>query len=154
MLFVVGDRGRGLRTEFFPPSSLCLCLSLSVCVCFGMFVGVPGESSCPSTNGKKREIAKAFILACVVSFFLSFSDVNMFIPIFVLSGCSFGLAVRGRERSLRLLFGCHVFDAGKSNLMDAISFVMGLRAGSLRGNSLRDLIYSGDRSHKVSTERE
>ena len=32
---------------------------------------------------------------------------------------------------------------GKSNLMDAISFVLGVRTGQLRGNNLQELIYKG-----------
>lgn len=31
--------------------------------------------------------------------------------------------------------------SGKSNLMDAISFVLGVRTATLRGAALRDLIY-------------
>ncbi|MED6147274.1 hypothetical protein PIB30_042586 [Stylosanthes scabra] len=39
--------------------------------------------------------------------------------------------------------------AGKSNLMDAISFVLGVRTGYLRGERLRDLIYSaGDKENE------
>ena len=32
----------------------------------------------------------------------------------------------------------------KSNLMDAISFVLGVRTGQLRGTQLKDLIYAFD----------
>lgn len=32
--------------------------------------------------------------------------------------------------------------SGKSNLMDAISFVLGVRTNQLRGNQLRELLYS------------
>ena len=41
-------------------------------------------------------------------------------------------------------WGCFHGAAGKSNLMDAICFGMGLRAGALRGGNLAELIYSGE----------
>lgn len=34
---------------------------------------------------------------------------------------------------------------GKSNLMDAISFVLGVKSAHLRGSNIRDLIYRGRR---------
>lgn len=47
--------------------------------------------------------------------------------------------------------------SGKSNLMDAISFVLGVRTAQLRGNQLRDLVFrnledpSDDSSHRRAT---
>ncbi|EYU27367.1 hypothetical protein ABFS82_13G165500 [Erythranthe guttata] len=38
--------------------------------------------------------------------------------------------------------------AGKSNLMDAISFVLGVRTGQLRGTQLRELVYAFDDREK------
>ncbi|KAI0261412.1 RecF/RecN/SMC, partial [Russula aff. rugulosa BPL654] len=35
--------------------------------------------------------------------------------------------------------------AGTSNLMDAISFVLGVRSAQLRSSQLRDLVYRGRR---------
>ena len=35
--------------------------------------------------------------------------------------------------------------AGKSNLMDAISFVLGVKSAQLRSSQLRDLVYRGRR---------
>lgn len=45
--------------------------------------------------------------------------------------------------------------SGKSNLMDAISFVLGVRTSQLRGNQLRDLVYRNleDPSDDVSQRR-
>ena len=37
----------------------------------------------------------------------------------------------------------HSLTAGKSNLMDAISFVLGIKSSQLRSSQLRDLIYRG-----------
>lgn len=34
------------------------------------------------------------------------------------------------------------FEIGKSNLMDAISFVLGVKAAHLRGTNLKDLVYN------------
>jgi structural maintenance of chromosome 1 len=34
--------------------------------------------------------------------------------------------------------------SGKSNLMDAISFVLGVQSAQLRGTALKDLVYSFD----------
>ena len=38
--------------------------------------------------------------------------------------------------------------SGKSNLMDAISFVLGVQSAQLRGTALRDLVYSFDLADK------
>ncbi|OMO73661.1 RecF/RecN/SMC [Corchorus olitorius] len=43
--------------------------------------------------------------------------------------------------------------AGKSNLMDAICFVLGVRTGHLRGTQLKDLIYAFDDREKEERNR-
>ncbi|PKI64768.1 hypothetical protein CRG98_014837 [Punica granatum] len=43
--------------------------------------------------------------------------------------------------------------ASKSNLMDAISFVHGVRTGHLRESQLKDLVYAFDNSEKVQKGR-
>jgi structural maintenance of chromosome 1 len=46
---------------------------------------------------------------------------------------------------MRRRFKSHsfIFVKGKSNLMDAISFVLGVKSMHLRSNQLKDLIYGG-----------
>eukprot|EP00177_Eucheuma_denticulatum_P005215 GFKZ01009501.1.p1 GENE.GFKZ01009501.1~~GFKZ01009501.1.p1 ORF type:complete len:1248 (-),score=264.28 GFKZ01009501.1:275-4018(-) len=50
-----------------------------------------------------------------------------------------GHVVVGPFKSFTAIIGTN--GSGKSNLMDAISFVLGVRTSQLRGNQLRDLVY-------------
>lgn len=51
-----------------------------------------------------------------------------------------GDAVIGPFKSFTTVIGPN--GSGKSNLMDAISFVLGIRTAQLRGNNLRELLYT------------
>jgi len=43
-------------------------------------------------------------------------------------------------------------DAGKPNLMDAISFVLGVKSAQLRSSQLKDLVYRGRRLTRDATD--
>eukprot|EP00250_Pteridium_aquilinum_P035761 c9905_g1_i1 orf=330-3992(-) len=53
-----------------------------------------------------------------------------------------GHQIIGPFKNFTAIIGCN--GAGKSNLMDAISFVLGVRSMQLRGAQLKDLIYAFD----------
>lgn len=48
---------------------------------------------------------------------------------------------------------CGVVCTGKSNLMDAISFVLGVKVNHLRGAAMKDVIYAGDGKARAANAR-